>query len=219
MRILAFTDIHGSYSTVEEILFREFAGKGFDVVILGGDITTHGTPAEARDAVTRFQKFGKPVLTVAGNMDPINLEETFSVLGGSINACGKSISDAGFFGVSGAPHSFLRTPYEISEEEILRRAEAGWNDVKSARWKIFVPHTPPFNTNVDKVFAGKHVGSTSVKKFIEEKQPAVVVCGHIHEARGTDTIGKSFIINCGQAGKGLYGVITIENALHAELAG
>ncbi len=219
MRILAFTDIHGSYSTVEEILSREFTGNGFDVILLGGDITTHGTPAEAHDAVARFQKSGKPVLTVAGNMDPIALEQTFSMLGGSINACGKNIGDAGFFGVSGAPHSFLHTPYEISEEEIFRRAEAGWNEAKSARWKIFVPHAPPFNTKVDKVFAGKHVGSVSVRKFIEEKQPEVVVCGHIHEARGTDTIGKSLIINCGQAGKGLYGVITIENTLHAELAG
>jgi Icc-related predicted phosphoesterase len=217
MRIVAFTDIHGLYSTVEKILQRESSEKGFNVILLGGDITTNGTLAEARDAVTRFQKFGKPVLTVAGNMDPIELEETFTALGGSINAQGKIIDDVGFFGVSGAPHSFMHTPYEISEEEILRRAEAGWNEVKSARWKIFVPHAPPFNTSVDKVFAGKHVGSTSVRKFIEEKQPDAVVCGHIHEARGTDTIEKSLVINCGQAGKGLYAVITIENILHAEL--
>ncbi|MDE3057205.1 MAG: metallophosphoesterase [Bacteroidota bacterium] len=218
MRILAFTDIHGSYSTVEEILARESA-RGLDVVLLGGDLTTNGTQAEARGAVSRFQKFGKPVLAVAGNMDPVELEETFTAIGGSVNAQGKIIGAVGFFGVSGAPLSFLHTPYEISEEEILRRAETGWNEVKSARWKIFVPHAPPFNTHVDKIFAGRHVGSTSVRKFIEEKQPDAVVCGHIHEARGTDTIGKAIILNCGQAGKGLYAVVTITNTLHTELAG
>lgn len=219
MRILAFTDIHGSYSMVEKILASENTRTGFDVIILGGDVTTRGTPEELRNAVIRFQKFGKPILAVAGNMDPVELEETFIALGGSINARGKIINDVGFFGVSGAPHSFMHTPYEISEEEILQRAEIGWSEVKSARWKIFVPHAPPLNTKVDTVFSGKHVGSTSVRKFIEERNPDAVVCGHIHEARGIDSIGKTVILNCGQAGKGLYAVITVENTLHAELVG
>jgi len=38
MRILAFTDIHGSYDRVIEILSNE---TGFDAVIVGGDLTTH----------------------------------------------------------------------------------------------------------------------------------------------------------------------------------
>jgi Icc-related predicted phosphoesterase len=56
---------------------------------------------------------------------------------------------------------------------------------------------------------GTHVGSKSVRDFIEREQPDVVICGHIHEARGQDAIGRSKIVNCGPASKGYYAVIEI----------
>jgi len=43
MRIIAVTDIHGLYSTVDAILEAEAA---FDVVVIGGDLTTRGTDRE-----------------------------------------------------------------------------------------------------------------------------------------------------------------------------
>ncbi len=207
MRIVAFTDIHGSYSRVIDILSKESL---FDVVIVGGDLTTVGTPEEARGAIKQFQKFGKPVLAVAGNMDLPELDETFDKLRVSINAKGVVINDVGFFGVSASPFTPMHTPYEISEHEIKHRAEAGWKDVKNARWKIFVPHAPPFNTNVDRISIGEHVGSTAVREFIEQHKPDIVVCGHIHEARGQDLIGKTKIVNCGPAGRGYYALIEID---------
>jgi Icc-related predicted phosphoesterase len=40
----------------------------------------------------------------------------------------------------------------------------------------------------------------------------VVICGHIHEARGIDMIGTTRIVNCGPAGKGEYaGIYFVEN--------
>ncbi|MEK6571374.1 MAG: metallophosphoesterase [Bacteroidota bacterium] len=75
--------------------------------------------------------------------------------------------------------------------------------------KVFVPHTPPLNTKVDKIFLGRHVGSTSVREFIEREQPDVVICGHIHEARGQDTIGRSKIVNCGSTSRGYFVVVEI----------
>ena len=216
MRILAFTDIHGAYRKVEEILSTE---SSFDVVVIGGDLTTYGTPAEATEAIKGFQRFGRPVLVVAGNMDPPELDGTFDKLGVSINARGVVLGNAGFFGVSAAPFSPLHTPYEISEDDILVRAEEGWKGVESARWKVFVPHAPPINTKLDRIPPGKHVGSTAVRAFIEKHHPHVTVCGHIHEARGTDSIGKTLIINCGPAGQGYYGVIELGEHLSVENRG
>ncbi len=215
MRILAFTDIHGSYETVEDILGRE---SSFDAVIIGGDLTTHGSPAETENALRRFQKSGKPLLVVAGNMDPPELEETFLSLGVSINGKGIIIDTVGFFGVSASPFTPMHTPYEISEEEITRRAEAGWNEVRSAAKKIFVPHAPPRGT-LDTIMAGMHVGSTAVRKFIEQRKPDAVVCGHIHEARGQDTIGTTKVVNCGPAGRGYYAVLLIGDTVALENRG
>jgi Icc-related predicted phosphoesterase len=205
LKVLAFADIHGSYDKVDEILAKVSA----DVVVIGGDITTMGTPPEARTAIEGWKKLGHPLLAIAGNMDPPEIDGVLEASGVSINGRGVKIGDVGFFGVSASPFSPLHTPYEISEEEVAKRIEAGYRAVKDAGVKVFVPHAPPVNTKVDKVFLGKHVGSTSVREFIEREQPDVVICGHIHEARGQDTIGRSKIVNCGAAGKGYYAVIDI----------
>jgi Icc-related predicted phosphoesterase len=216
MRIVALADIHGSYKKVNDILARE---RGYDAIIIGGDVTTNGSPREAEDAIRLFLSHGKPLFVVAGNMDPSVLDQTFETMGVSINARGTVLGDVGFFGVSGSPVTPMRTPNEISEEEILSRAEAGWARVQSARWKIFVPHAPPRGTSVDRVFIGTHVGSTAVRSFIEDRQPDVVVCGHIHEARGRDTIGKTQIVNCGPAGRGCYAVIELGTDVDVQLKG
>ena len=206
MRILALTDIHGAYETMRSIIAKE---RLCDVIVLGGDITTNGTEADIGEALTIAEQSGKRVFAVCGNMDPAPLENTLVEHGVSINAKGVILDDVGFFGVSAAPISFLHTPNEVSEEEIARRAELGWQDVVHARRKIFVPHAPPSGTKADRTFIGKHVGSTAVRKFIEERQPDVVVCGHIHEARGQDVIDGTKIVNCGGAAKGFYAVVDI----------
>jgi Icc-related predicted phosphoesterase len=210
LRILAVSDVHGSYNNVDVILSHE---ASCDVLIIGGDLTTYGTAGEATTAIKHIQSFGKPVFAVGGNMDPPQLEDTFVQLGVSINGRGVIVNGVGFFGVSAAPISPLKTPNEVPEEEIKRRADAGWEEVLDARWKIFVPHAPPHDTKVDIVASGRHVGSTAVRRFVETNQPDVVVCGHIHEARGMDSIGKTKIINCGLAGRGLYGMIHIDDAI------
>ena len=205
MKILALTDIHGSYATAEKIIQKESA----DVVILGGDLTNVGTVKEVENAVKKFLSTAKQLFCVAGNMDLPQHDDAFVQLGVSINARGVIIDDVGFFGVSAAPHSPLHTPYEISEQEIAERIEQGFVQVKQSRYKVFVPHAPPYGTKVDIVHAGFHVGSTAVREFIELHKPDIVICGHIHEARGQDTIEQTKIVNCGPTGKGYYAIIEI----------
>ena len=213
MKILAISDIHGDMEKAGQIIAREFP---FDVIVVAGDLTTYGTTRDAEDALQQLLSYKKPVFAVAGNMDPPELENTFDVLGVSINGKGVIVDEVGVFGVSASPYSPLNTPYEISEEEILQRAEAGWQDVRTARWKIFVPHAPPLDTAADKLVSGKHVGSKSVRKFIQHRQPHVTICGHIHEARCQDRIGSTQIINCGPAGSGYYGMLTISSEVVVE---
>jgi hypothetical protein len=213
MKIVALTDIHGKY----EIAARIIRSESPDAVVIGGDLTTVGTMKEAADALELFRRECGTLLVVAGNMDLPEHDDMFFQMGLSINGHGRIIGDTGFFGVSGAPHSKLKTPYEISEERILALARSGYDDVKEARVKIFVPHAPPYGTRVDIVHAGFHVGSTAVREFVEDHPVDAVVCGHIHESRGMDAIDTTRIVNCGQAGQGHYafidtgGSVTVEN--------
>ena len=69
---------------------------------------------------------------------------------------------------------------------------------------IYVIHAPPYNTKLDIVTTGAHVGSKAVRKFIEEEQPFLTLHGHIHESprmSGSwhDKIGSTICINVGSS--------------------
>ncbi len=72
------------------------------------------------------------------------------------------------------------------------------------RWAAIVPdtdvlivHGPPF-LSLDRTapqFGSIHVGSPSLRVWIEQHQPRAVVCGHIHEEFGVDRIGSTTVYN------------------------
>lgn len=67
---------------------------------------------------------------------------------------------------------------------------------------IYVIHAPPFNTKLDIITNGIHVGSRAVRKFIEKEQPFLTLHGHIHESpemsgSWIDNINKTICINIG----------------------
>jgi Icc-related predicted phosphoesterase len=209
MKILAFTDIHGSYKKVEEIIKLEHAG----VVLIGGDLTNVGTIKEAEIAINLFQSASKNLFAITGNMDLPKHDDLFSQMGISLNGKGVIINDVGYFGTSASPFSPLHTPNEISEETILKMLKQGYQEIKETKIKIMVSHAPPYGSKVDITHSGIHVGSTAVREFIEDEQPDAVICGHIHEARGQDVLGKTKIVNCGQAGKGYYASIDVGDGI------
>jgi Icc-related predicted phosphoesterase len=206
MRIVAIADIHGAHARVTEILDAEGA---CDVLVVAGDLTTHGTAAEVTSALVTYGRTNQRILAVAGNMDPPAREADLQSHGVAIDGKGVTIDQVAFFGVSACPSTPFHAPYELEEEEIARRAEAGWSQAEGARWKIFVPHSPPRRTRLDRTFMGLHVGSTAVREFVERRQPDLLICGHIHEARGEDRLGATRMVNCGEARKGLYAVLEI----------
>jgi uncharacterized protein len=213
MLILALSDIHNAYSDAEKILSKE---KDYDLILVCGDITTFGSAPDARKVIERFQAYGRPLLSISGNMDSAGIDEVLVEMDCSIDGKGKIIGDIGFFGVSAAPISELRTPYERAEEEIFEKATAGWKDIEGSKCRVFVPHSPPFNSKLDVIHSGRNVGSKSVRKFIDLYQPEIVACGHIHEARGIDMLGKSQMINCGSVAEGYYAVIEIGQSIRLE---
>jgi Icc-related predicted phosphoesterase len=62
---------------------------------------------------------------------------------------------------------------------------------------VLVVHSPP-KGHVD---GGRHLGSEAILRAVEEKQPRLVVCGHIHESAGEESqIGASRVLNAGPDG-------------------
>jgi len=67
-------------------------------------------------------------------------------------------------------------------------------------------HAPPYGAR-DELPSG-HVGSKAIQKFLDRVD--LIVCGHIHEAKGLEKVGKTVVVNPGEASKGSCTLITIE---------
>jgi len=205
MRILAISDLHGSIETFEHILDQN---GSVDVVILPGDITHFG-PAKVIESLLEIARGkGVPLLGVAGNCDTQEVDEELLRLGIGLNGRAQHLSGIGFHGVSATPPWQSRM-FHYTEEDMAEILLTGYRGLNECQSCVLVCHVPPFQTKVDRAFFGRHVGSRSVRDFIMQYQPDLVLCGHIHEARGTDRLGDSLIVNCGFGAKGYYAIVDL----------
>ncbi len=83
---------------------------------------------------------------------------------------------------------------------------------KMRRKDIFVFHYPPegvFDIIRDKrnIHNGRSAGVTIFRKAIIRDKPRLVLCGHMHEYQGAKKLGKSLIVNPGDAEKGKYAIV------------
>jgi uncharacterized protein len=214
MKIAFLVDVHDRFEAVPAAM-REIGAV--DLLIIGGDITTGGTPAQAARAIESWRSLAPRLLALAGNMDSPAIDARLADLGVALDGRGVDFGDIGVFGVSAAPRSPLHTPYELSDEELERRVQAGFATVKDCRVKVFCPHAPPRDTACDRLRSGEHVGSAVIRTFVERHQPDLVLCGHIHESRGADEIGTSRVVNPGPAAAGHYAVVEINETVVVRL--
>jgi Icc-related predicted phosphoesterase len=207
MRLIVIGDVHmdlGNFTKIPAV-------GAADAIIISGDITNYGTRTAAREIITEVRTVNDRILALPGNLDNPDvadyLEEEFINLHGR----GQLFGGVGIFGVGGSNPTPFNTPIEYSEEELQLFLEQGYNQVKTASHHILVSHTPPVQTQADRISNGVHVGSKAVRVFIEDYQPAYCLCGHIHEARSCDRIGKTRIINSGMIKDGGWIEIQIDN--------
>jgi len=107
------------------------------------------------------------------------------------------------------------TPREADEQDIMKMLEKEFSrvDAKEQKHLICNFHAPPYDTRLDLApkldkklnvvtgFGGSpemvHVGSKSVKAFIEKHQPKLGLHGHIHEAAADQKVGRTVVVNPG----------------------
>jgi uncharacterized protein len=216
MRIAYVVDVHDRFDMVPRVMEQIGA---VDVLVVGGDITTGGTPDDAEHAIELWRPLAPTLLAVAGNMDSPAIDDRLVALGVSLDGRGVMIDEVGICGVSAAPLSVLHTPHELPDEELGRLAGKGLDDVRDARLRLFCPHAPPHGTACDRLRSGEHVGSPMLRALVEREQPDVVLCGHIHEARGLDTVGPTQIVNPGPVSAGHYALLEARNEITVTLDG
>jgi Icc-related predicted phosphoesterase len=193
MHIIAFGDIHMEYAGIENITGLSKA----DLVIITGDFTNFGGKEDASTVLDVIRRINPKIYAVLGNMDHASVGSYLDELGINIHGKGLVLGDLGIFGVGGSNLTPFNTPTEFSEEELWDIVNKAYQHVTHAPIKVLISHTPPFNTAADLIGSGVHVGSTAIRKFIEEKQPDFCFTGHIHESRGEDRIGHTLILNPG----------------------
>jgi uncharacterized protein len=217
MRIAYVVDVHGRFEAVAAALTD--VGP-LDVLVVGGDLTNAGTPDDAERAIELWRPLAARLFAVAGNMDSPDIDTRLVELGVSLNGRGVVLGEIAFLGVSAAPHSPLRTPYEVADAELGQRADDGLVALAGQRPRLllFCPHAPPYGTACDRLRSGEHVGSRALRAFVVREQPQVVLCGHIHEARGEDVIDGSRVVNPGPLAQGHYAIVDVdESSLAPEL--
>jgi Icc-related predicted phosphoesterase len=207
MKFFAFGDIHMNTGDVESIPGIRSA----DLIIITGDITNFGSRKDVEKVINKLMAINRNIVGVAGNLDQPDVTRYLEDIGLSLHGKGRIINGMGIIGLGGSNYTPFNTPYEFSEEKLADLLAEGLSQVGDVKDCILVSHTPPFQTKVDKLRNGKHVGSTAVRTFIDQQQPLLCLTGHIHESRGQDYIGRTHILNPGMMKNGGYIEVLFEN--------
>lgn len=215
MKVLLLTDIHGDVENLERIVSRE----SFDAILCAGDLSDASEfddyKARLGEVLDVFDAEGVLTKAVPGNMDP---EEACvgELIQRRMNLHKKIASFEEFEAVGfGGGLTPFGTPFEPGGEEIRDAVSTLWNRMKSDT-RVGVIHQPPENTALDLV-DGENVGSAEVRQLLEEKGFDLVLTGHIHEARGRDSVSGTEVVNPGPVLEGFYGVAEIGEDVSVEL--
>jgi Icc-related predicted phosphoesterase len=106
------------------------------------------------------------------------------------------VSGISFFGVGGGVPvtPFGSWSYDFTEAQ----AAALLQDCPSQG--VLISHSPPKGA-VGRSSSGRSLGSTAVRETIVQKNPQLVVCGHIHESGGQQArINQTVVVNAGPKG-------------------
>ncbi|GCC10551.1 phosphodiesterase [archaeon] len=214
MRLLCISDIHGRYKNIKKI---ESELREADIVILAGDITNFGDRGKTMKIIREFMKYNSKILAVHGNCDLSSVNDALKELKVWLHGRSAVINGTGFFGLGGSNITPFATPQEYSEEKLSGIVEKAYNSLGNTEKKILISHTPPYGI-LDGTGSGTRAGSKALRNFIRDADMELVICGHVHEAKGIEKWQGKLIINPGPIHMG-YAVVDINDndRLEAEL--
>ena len=199
-------DIHDNPVTMT---WLEESVDRYDVVAVGGDIGDLSLLYKVVDFAV-----DKPVFIVLGNHDHL-VREMFA----SKNVLHGTSTKFGGYTIGGLGGSLpvQGGPLELDETEYLVLSK------NLGPVDVLISHQPPINTKTDLSYDGsteigvRNIGSTAIRKYIEETQPILALVGHVHESPGIDTIGRTIIVNPGPFVTGNYAEVTLTSRAEVQV--
>jgi uncharacterized protein len=203
-RIAAVGDLHCRESQRDDIAAAFAAVDGeVDVILLAGDLTTHGEPEQAQILADACRALETPVLTVLGNHDwhsnraeevvealqdagVVVLERDHAILevaGIELGVVGLKGFVGGFDGhhIPDFGEPLLRTVYDETSADV-EALGAGLRAVAACPLRIVLLHYAPVGTTLEgeprEIWA--FLGSDRLAAPIAEHRPHVVLHGHAH---------------------------------------
>lgn len=198
MRIYAVADVHARPERIDRIR-HNMNQYSPDVLVVAGDVTGFFHPART---LARLNRLPVPVLMIRGNTDLKRVERLIGFYENihSLHLKQMVIEGVAFAGLSGTVPVPFRSRVGLREKSLVTRARRLVD-----KGSVFVVHPPPYGI-LDAVMGKYAAGSRAVYELILQKQPRLVLCGHIHEAFGCRQLAGSWVVNCNMAG-GRHGVI------------
>ncbi len=204
MKILVVSDIHGNHAELKKLAAET---HGVQLMIAAGDLTHFGSREDAETVLDSLDGLGLPYAAVPGNCDNESAAAAIAERGVNIEGVEKELEGVRLFGIGGGLPGPVSTPNEISEDDISSALE----ELKGGDL-LLVSHQPPAETVADRAMKVKHVGSSALKKWIDDHTPLLTVCGHIHESHGFQEYNGSYVLNPGPFKEGRYAVVEFDPA-------
>ncbi|QEG38283.1 metallophosphoesterase family protein [Roseimaritima ulvae] len=196
MKILCFSDLHRDTAAAERLVTL---ADGVDLVIGAGDFANqhHGLA----DTLDILAAISQPAILVPGNGETVEeLRDAVTMANWSsatvLHGGGCELAGVPCWGVGGGipVTPFGAWSYDFDESQATEMLSG------CPQGGILVVHSPPLDT-VDHDSSGRVRGSQAIRDAVLEKQPRLVVCGHIHSDWGKQvTLGESQILNAGPQG-------------------
>jgi Icc-related predicted phosphoesterase len=209
MKIAAAGDVHCAPERRDEIeeSFARVGGQA-DLLLLAGDLTTHGEPDEAHVLARACRDLPIPVVAVLGNLDwhdnrsaevvKVLQEAGITVLERGWTVCDLDGTQVGVVGTKGFIGGFPDSALPDFGEPILRRVYAETTDeVAGCPIRIVLLHYSPTMTTLEGEPRGiwAFLGSDRLARPIAEHTPDLVLHGHGHAGQFEGFIGAVPVYN------------------------
>lgn len=198
VRLAVIGDVHAHERHLGRVLER-IAREPVDGILLVGDIGAGGRRLRVlghsdflylkslERVLTDVRSISPVCLWVPGNHDLPDLRGDGNVDHG----CGE-IAGLRIAGIGGSGPARFGFAYEWNDDDIRARTVPTCD--------VLLCHTPPFDTELDRLPSGRHVGSRALRE-IALRHDGVYVCGHIHESPGAVVLGRALCMNVGGLGE------------------
>jgi len=201
MKILAITDLHAETQALDFLEQLVLKHKP-NLIACCGDCSDFYAEHFARDLKEKCDSLGVRLIAVLGNADERSDER---LLGDS--SVEKKRVDFDGFNIVGFGGATSMGPNTFDDSELYNRiGKLVDGDT------VLLVHAPPAGRNVAITKTGKDIGTKSLSRLIEEKQPLAVICGHVHEREGIEKMGATKIIKVAPLMHGKAAIVELPQA-------